>query len=63
MGCGAPVLPVVALAVAGLSSGTLALLSWVSAVTGWLVLAALALAVGCLGWLVGSAERAAARAG
>ena len=63
MGCGAPVLPVVALAVAGLSSGTLALLSWVSAVTGWLVLAALVLAVGCLGWLVGSAERAAARAG
>ena len=61
MGCGAPVLPVVALAVAGLSSGTLAVLSGLSTVVGRVVLVALVLAVGSLGWLVGAADRAAGR--
>jgi hypothetical protein len=57
MGCGAPVLPVVALAVGGLSSGTLAVLSGLSTVVGRVVLVVLVLAVGCLGWLVGVADR------
>lgn len=41
VGCGAPVLPVVALAFAGLSSGTVALLSGLSRVAGAVVLVAL----------------------
>ena len=57
MGCGAPVLPVVGLAVAGLSSGTLALLSGLSTVAGRVVLVLLVLSVGYLGWLTGTAER------
>ena len=50
MGCGAPVLPVVGLAFAGLSSGTLALLAHLSSIATAAVLVALVLAVGWLGW-------------
>jgi hypothetical protein len=53
MGCGAPVLPVVGLAFAGLSSGTLALLSSLSRVVTLVVLLALAAAVIVLGWQAG----------
>lgn len=53
VGCGAPVLPVVGLAFAGLSSGTLALLSTLSRVVGAVVLLGLLSAVLYLGWRVG----------
>ena len=56
MGCGAPVLPVVGLAFAGLSSGTLAFLSSLSRITTLLVLLALAAAVIVLGWQAGEAR-------
>src|SRR5712691_5635057 len=54
VGCGAPVLPVVGLAFAGLSSGTLALLSGVSRVLSAVVLVALVLVVAGLGWQAGT---------
>lgn len=54
VGCGAPVLPVVGLAFAGLSSGTLALLSALSKVAVSAVLAVLAAGVLFLAWHVGS---------
>jgi hypothetical protein len=60
MGCGAPVIPVVGLAFAGLSSGTLAFLAGFSRVTTVLVFAALAGAVGTLGWRAGEGSRAPA---
>jgi hypothetical protein len=64
VGCGAPVLPVVGLVFAGLSSGTLALLSGASQVLSVVVFVALALVVAWLGWQVGSTstgrERSAA---
>src|SRR5438046_5032021 len=50
VGCGAPVLPVVGLVFAGLSSGTLALLSGLSRVLSLVVLVALTIAVAWLGW-------------
>jgi hypothetical protein len=50
MGCGAPVIPVVGLAFAGLSSGTLAFLASLSRVTTWLVFLGLGAAVVALGW-------------
>jgi hypothetical protein len=53
MGCGAPVLPVLALAFVGLSSGTLALLATVTAVSTRIVLVALLAGVAWLGWIVG----------
>jgi hypothetical protein len=53
VGCGAPVIPVVGLAFAGLSSGTLALLSDASRVATGLVLVALTVGVAYLGWRVG----------
>jgi hypothetical protein len=53
MGCGAPVLPVVGLAFAGLSSGTLAVLSMLSRVVGAAVLVVLSAAVLYLGWQAG----------
>jgi len=56
VGCGAPVLPVVGLVFAGLSSGTLALLSGASRVLSALVLVALTLVVAWLGWQAGSAS-------
>ena len=42
VGCGAPVLPVVGLALTGLSSGTIALLSGASRFLVWIVLAGVA---------------------
>lgn len=54
VGCGAPVLPVVGLVFAGLSSGTLALLSTLSRVAVAVVLVGLAGGVAYLGWRVGS---------
>jgi hypothetical protein len=59
VGCGAPVLPVVALAFAGLSSGTVTLLSGLSRAAGAVVLVALVIGVVYLGWRVG--PRAASR--
>ena len=53
VGCGAPVLPVVGLVFAGLSSGTLAMLSGASRVLSAVVLVALTLVVGWLGWQAG----------
>jgi hypothetical protein len=53
--CGAPVLPVVGLAFAGLSSGTLAFLSSPSRVTTLVVLLALAVAILTLAWQAGEA--------
>jgi hypothetical protein len=55
VGCGAPVLPVVGLVFAGLSSGTLALLSVLSRVLSLVVLVALTIAVAWLGWQAGRA--------
>jgi hypothetical protein len=60
MGCGAPVLPVVGLVFAGLSSGTLAFLASLSRVTTLLVFVALAAAVVTLGWQTGEAGGAPA---
>jgi hypothetical protein len=54
MGCGAPVLPVVGLMFAGLSSGTLTALSVLSRVSAALVLTALVAGVVYLGWRAGS---------
>jgi hypothetical protein len=54
VGCGAPVLPVVGLVFAGLSSGTLAVLSVASRVLSAAVLVALVLVVAWLGWQAGS---------
>jgi hypothetical protein len=54
-GCGAPVLPVVAIAFSGLSSGTLTLFSTISQLSILVVLTAMALAVLWLGWRVGGA--------
>jgi hypothetical protein len=56
VGCGAPVLPVIGLAFAGLSSGTLVVLSLASRVLGALVLTALLGAVAYLGWRTGPAR-------
>jgi hypothetical protein len=53
VGCGAPVIPVVALAFVGLSSGTLTLLAGLSRVATVFVLVAVALGVAGLGWLAG----------
>jgi hypothetical protein len=59
VGCGAPVLPVVGLVFAGLSSGTLTLLSLGSRVASVIVFAALVLAIGYLGWLTAPPSRPA----
>jgi hypothetical protein len=53
MGCGAPVIPVVGLAFAGLSSGTLAFLASLSRVGTLLVFLALVAGVAVLGWQTG----------
>ncbi len=53
VGCGAPVLPVVGLAFAGLSSGTIKFLTELSQVATWGVLSAMTLGVAYLAWLVG----------
>jgi hypothetical protein len=57
VGCGAPVLPVVALAFTGLSSGTVLLLSAISRATAIALLVILAAGVVYLGWRVGAATR------
>ena len=54
VGCGAPVLPVVGLAFAGLSSTTVALLSEISRASAIAVVLALLVAIAWLGWQVGS---------
>lgn len=54
MGCGAPVLPVVGLAVAGLSSTTLKFLTQLSVLAATMVIILLVLGVAYLGWLTGS---------
>ena len=61
MGCGAPVIPVIGLAFAGLSSGTLAFLSGMSRVMTVVVLLGLAAAVGVLAWRAGEAREPAPR--
>jgi len=53
VGCGAPVIPVVGLAFAGLSSGTLALLAELSRVATAVVFIGVTLGVIYLGWLTG----------
>ncbi len=53
VGCGAPVLPVVGLAFAGLSSGTIKFLTELSQVATWGVLSAMTLGVAYFAWLVG----------
>jgi hypothetical protein len=53
VGCGAPVLPVVGLVFAGLSSTTLALLSQASRISAIAVVVALLIAIAWLGWQVG----------
>jgi hypothetical protein len=53
VGCGAPVLPVVGLVFAGLSSTTLAVLSQVSRVSAIGVVLALLIAIAWLGWQAG----------
>jgi hypothetical protein len=56
VGCGAPVLPVVGLAFAGLSSTTVALLSEISRVSAIAVVLALLVAIAWLGWQVGGRD-------
>lgn len=62
VGCGAPILPVVGLALTGLSSGTIAFLSELSSVAIWVVAGAMLLGVGYLAWIVGGATPPAAPA-
>lgn len=54
VGCGAPVMPVLGLAMTGLSSGTIKLLSGLSKVATPIVFLAVAAGVGYLGWVVGA---------
>jgi hypothetical protein len=53
MGCGVPVLPVVGLALTGVTSGTLVFLGQLASVATAVVLSVIALGVAWLGWLVG----------
>jgi hypothetical protein len=62
MGCGAPVIPVIGLAFAGLTSGTLALLAEVSRVATVLVFAAVTLGVIYMAWRAGGPAPQSARA-
>jgi hypothetical protein len=55
-GCGVPVLPVVGLALTGLSSGTLTLFATLSRVSIAVVLSLMGLAVVWLGWRIGDAQ-------
>ena len=56
-GCGAPVIPVLGLAFAGLSSGTIKWMSEMSTLAAAVVLAGVAAGVLYLGWRVGAARR------
>jgi hypothetical protein len=58
VGCGAPVLPVVGLVFAGLSSTTLAMLSLISRISAIAVVIALLAAIAWLGWQSGRSPRA-----
>lgn len=62
MGCGAPVIPVVGLAFAGLSSGTLKFLADLSTVATTTVLVATTLGVLYFGWVVGGDREGEGRA-
>jgi hypothetical protein len=55
MGCGVPVLPVIGLAFAGLTSGTLVLMAQLSRIVTALVFGAVTLGVILLGWRTGEA--------
>ncbi len=55
MGCGVPVLPVIGLALTGVSSSTLVFLAQLSRVATAIVLSVMALGVAWLGWLVSAA--------
>jgi hypothetical protein len=57
VGCGAPVLPVVGLVFAGLSSTTLAVMSQVSRISAIAVVVALLIAITWLGWQAGGDGR------
>ncbi len=57
VGCGAPVLPVVGLVFAGLSSTTLAMMSLVSRVSAIAVVVLLLIAIVWLGWRAGAGPR------
>ncbi|HEV2438508.1 MAG TPA: hypothetical protein VGX97_00410 [bacterium] len=57
-GCGAPVLPVLGLALTGLTSGTLALLATISRVAGQVVLIGATLVVLLLAWWISRTETA-----
>lgn len=52
MGCGVPVLPVVGLALTGVSSGTLAFLGGLARIGTAVILVAVTVMVAWLGWLV-----------
>jgi hypothetical protein len=56
-GCGLPVLPVMGLALQGLTSGTLAAVTTVSHAAALIVLWGMTLGVAALGWIVGRQER------
>jgi hypothetical protein len=55
LGCGAPVLPVLGLALTGLTSGTLATMATASRIATAVILFAMTLAVAMLSWQVGAA--------
>src|SRR2546428_6399422 len=61
-GCGAPVLPVLGLALTGLSSGTIALLSGASRFLVWIVITGVAVSVLVLARQVGDTSESGARA-
>jgi len=61
VGCGAPVMPVVGLAFAGLSSGTLALLADLSRAATIFLFVALTCGVVYLSWRAGAASAASGR--
>jgi hypothetical protein len=61
MGCGAPMIPVVGLAFAGLSSGTLTLLASLSRIMTALVFLALAAGIVYLAWQTGAERRPSPR--
>ena len=61
MGCGAPVIPVVALAFSGLSSGALVVLAQLSRLATAVVFVAVTAGVACLGWQAGRRQLNAGR--